>query len=58
LDKQFAYNIEESIYKRGEAPSILSSTPTPRPERVTRALVRFNGIIGKVMGKKDKGKGR
>jgi hypothetical protein len=56
LDKQFTYNIEESIYRRGEAPFILSLTPALRPKRATRALVRFNGIIGK--GKKNKGKGR
>jgi hypothetical protein len=58
LNKQFTYNIEESIYKRGEAPSILSPTPTLRLKRATKALVRFNGTIGKVIEKKDKGKGR
>jgi hypothetical protein len=58
LNKQFAYNIEESIYKRGEAPLILSPTPASRPKRATKALARFNRTIGKVIGKKDKRKGR
>jgi hypothetical protein len=58
LNKQFAHNIEESIHKRGEAPPILSPTPASRPKRATRALARFNGTIGKVIGKKDKRKGR
>jgi hypothetical protein len=58
LDEQFAYNIEESICKRGEAPPILSPTPALRPKRATRALARFNRTIGKVIEKKDKGKGR
>ena len=36
LDKQFARDIEESIYRRGpEAPSISSPTPAPRPKRAT-----------------------
>ena len=35
---------------------MLSPTFTLRPKRAIRALVRFNGIMGK--GKKDKGKGR
>jgi hypothetical protein len=58
LNKQFAYNIEESIYRRGEAPPILSPTPALRPKRATKALARFNRTIGKVIEKKDKGKGR
>jgi hypothetical protein len=59
LDEQFTRDIEESICRRGpEAPSILSPTPAPRPKRATRAPARFNGTIGKVIGKKDKGKGR
>ena len=58
LDKQFAYNIKESIYKRGEAPPISSPTPASRLKRATKALARFNGTIGKVIGKKDKRKGR
>jgi hypothetical protein len=58
LDKQFACNIEEFICKRGEAPLILSPTPALRLKRATRALARFNRTIGKVIGKKDKGKGR
>jgi len=56
LDEQFAYDIEESIRRRGEAPPMSSPTPASRPKRATRAPVRFNGIVGK--GKKDKGKGR
>jgi hypothetical protein len=35
---------------------MLSPTPTPRPKRATKALVRFDGIVGKE--KKNKGKGR
>jgi hypothetical protein len=59
LDKQFTCNIKESIYRRGlKAPSILFPTLAPRPKRATRALARFNRTIGKVIGKKDKGKGR
>jgi hypothetical protein len=59
LDKQFARDIEESIYRRGpEAPSISSPTPAPRPKRAIRALARFDGTISKANGKKDKGKGR
>jgi hypothetical protein len=58
LNKQFARNIEESIYRRGEAPPISSPTPALRPKRATRAPARFNRTIGKVIGKKDKGKGR
>jgi hypothetical protein len=59
LDKQFAYNIEESIYRRGpKAPFILSPTPTLRPKRATRAPVRFNRTVGKAIGKKNKGKRR
>ena len=59
LDKQFAYDIEESICRRGLlAPPRSSPTLAPRPKRATRALARFNGTIGKVIGKKDKGKGR
>ena len=56
LDEQFARDTEESICRRGEAPPMLFPTPALRPKRATRALVRFNGIVGK--GKKDKGKGR
>jgi hypothetical protein len=39
---------------------MLSLTPAPRPKRATRAPARFDGTIGigKVMGKKNKGKGR
>jgi hypothetical protein len=59
LDKQFARDIEESIYRRGpEAPPILSPTPAPRPKRAAKALARFNGTVGKANRKKDKGKGR
>jgi hypothetical protein len=59
LDEQFACDTEESIRRRGlEAPPISSPTPAPRPKRATRALARFNRTIGKVMGKKNKGKGR
>jgi hypothetical protein len=58
LDKQFAYNTKESIYKRGEAPLILSPTPALKLKRATKALARFNKTIGKVIRKKDKGKGR
>jgi hypothetical protein len=55
LDKQFARDTEESIYRRGlSAPPRLSPTPAPRPKRATKAPARFNGIVGK----KDKGKGR
>jgi hypothetical protein len=35
-----------------------SPTPTSRPKRATRAPVRFNGTIGKVIEKKNKGKRR
>jgi hypothetical protein len=37
-----------------------SPTPAPRPKRATKAPARFDGTIGigKVIGKKDKGKGR
>ena len=58
LDKQFAHDIEESICRRGEAPPMLSPTPALRPKRATRALARFNRTVGKVIGKKNKGKGR
>jgi hypothetical protein len=51
--------MEEAMHRRGlEAFSILSPNPTPRPKRAIRALVRFDGTIGKVNRKKDKGKGR
>jgi hypothetical protein len=51
--------VEEAIYRRGlEAFFILSPTPIPRPERATRALVRFDETVGKVNRKKNKGKGR
>ena len=59
LDEQFVRDAEESIRRRGpEAPSMSSPTPAPRPKRATRAPARFNGTVGKVIGKKDKGKGR
>jgi hypothetical protein len=58
LDEQFARDIEESIRRRGEAPPMSSPTPASRPKRATRAPARFNGTVGKVIGKKDKGKGR
>jgi hypothetical protein len=58
LDEQFARDTEESIRRRGEAPPMSSPTPTPRLKRATRAPARFDRTIGKVMGKKDKGKGR
>ena len=59
LNEQFARDAEESIRRRGpEAPSMSSPTPAPRPKRATRAPARFNGTVGKVIGKKDKGKGR
>jgi hypothetical protein len=37
-----------------------SPTPAPRPKRATRAPARFNRTIGigKVIRKKNKGKGR
>jgi hypothetical protein len=56
LDEQFARDAEESICRRGEAPPMSSPTPALRLKRAIRALVRFDGIVGK--GKKDKGKGR
>jgi hypothetical protein len=37
---------------------MLSPTPAPRPKRAIRALARFNRIVSKANGKKDKGKGR
>jgi hypothetical protein len=47
------------VYRRGlEAFSISSPTPILRLKRVIRALVRFDGTVSKVNGKKDKGKGR
>jgi hypothetical protein len=57
LDEQFAYNIEESICRRGEAPPMSSPTPASRPKRATRALVRFNGIVAKekrIRGREDR----
>jgi hypothetical protein len=35
-----------------------SPTPALRPKRAIRALARFNRTIGKVIEKKNKGKGR
>jgi hypothetical protein len=59
LNKQFTRDVEESIYRRGlDASPMLSLTLTPRLKRATRALVRFNRTIGKVIEKKDKGKER
>ena len=59
LDEQFARDAEESMCRRGlDAPPMLSPIPAPRPKRATRAPVRFDGTVGKVIGKKDKGKGR
>jgi hypothetical protein len=37
---------------------MLSPTPALRPKRAIKALVRFNGTMGKANKKKDKGKGR
>ena len=58
LDEQFARDAEESIRRRGSSAPRSSPTPAPRPKRATRALMRFDGTVGKANGKKDKGKGR
>jgi hypothetical protein len=44
--------------RRGKAPPLLSSTPAIRPKRATRAPARFDMMVSKVGGNKDKGKGR
>jgi hypothetical protein len=58
LDKQFARNVEESIYRRGPSAPRSSPTPALRPKRATRAPARFNRTIDKANRKKDKGKER
>jgi len=51
--------VEEAMCRRGlKAFFISSPTLVPRLKRATRALVRFDGTVGKANEKKDKGKGR
>ena len=59
MDEQFVRDVEEAIRKRSlEALFISSSTLILRLKRAIKAPVRFNGTVGKVNKKKDKGKGR